>query len=307
MLERERERGRERERARAKDEQKKRVQYALYLKYLENPRVRTRDLFKVVGTLNNWKRMRSAQAVIDTAFNEKVLLGPYLYCNPGVRATLFLNEERRKGEEKAKESSTILDMEFLGFYSYIVFSRENKGNLHYAELTRPSFPAKVILEQPFTGEREFSTGNGTRKLVKDPIPHWDDFDWKVFHAMRNPRHSFLTAARELHVSWKVVKERFEEIVKECKVFMGFFPSGYSKYERLLLTFRTKYESQMREWLSKLDRSVYLFKVDDTLVVYLFTTHANEACLKFCQMEYTGIIRNFRVAFPVGPDDIPIVI
>lgn len=289
---------RESRRAAAKEERKKRVQYALCTTYLENPRVKLRDLLQVINALNNWKKThRSAQALIDAAFREKVLMGPYLYCNQGVRATLFLNEERRQGEEKVKESSTILGIPFLGFYSYVVFSRDDDSNLQYAELTKPSFPGKATLEQPLTDEREFFTRNGGQKLGRDPIPGWDDFDWKVFHAMRNPRHSFLTVARELQVSWKVVKERFEKIVQECKVFMGFFPSGYSKYERLLLAFETDYESQMREWFCRLDRSSYLFKVDDTLIVYLFTTRVNVACLKFCEMEEIGIIRNFRVSFP----------
>ena len=293
-----------------KKDKNKEIQYALYRKYLENPRVKTRDLFRIVRALRNWKIIHgSAQAIVDNSFTDRILVGPYLYCNPGIRVTLYRREERREAEKRMNENSTILGIPLLGFYSCVVFSRNSRDNLRYAELTSPSFPTKVNLEHSLTEDerRSLARIDTPEKLRKDPIPYWDDLDWKVYYAMKNPRRTFFRAAQDLQLPWKMVRERFWRIIKDCKIFMGFFPLGYGGYGQILVTFKTGYETWMRDWLCRLDRSSYLFAVDDTLIVYLFTTHVNMACLKLCEMEQIGVIRDFRVGFPLDVEGGPFVI
>ena len=293
-----------------KKNRKREIQYALYREFLENPRVTTRNLFRIISALCNWKIIHwSAQTIVDNSFTDKVLVGPYLYCNPGIWVTLYRREERTQAEKKMNEHSTILGIQLMGFYSYVVFSRDRVSNLCYAEVTKPSFPEKVSLEHSVTeAEREFLAEVDTpEKLGKDPIPCWDERDWKVYYAMKNPRRPFFEAAQDIQVPWKMVRERFRRIIKDCKVSMGFFPLGYTGYNHMVVTFKTDYETWMRDWLCGIDRSLYLFKVDDILVVYLLTSNVNVACLKFSEMEQIGIIRNFRVAVSVNSDGNPLII
>jgi hypothetical protein len=83
--------------------------------------------------------------------------------------------------------------------------------------------------------------------------------------------------------------------------MGFYPLGYSQYDPLLVTFRTGYETGVRKFLTGLDRSSWLFKVDDMLILYLFQTHINLTCLKFAEINDMGITEDFRVGIPLDMD------
>lgn len=281
------------------DRTRKQIEYALYRTFMENPRVTIKELSRVVAKMRNWKQLHpSARQIIDRPFKNHILVGPYLYCNSGIQVTF----DREEKQEKKEEGTGV---PLVGNYSYVLFSRENKGNLEYAELVRPSFPRKVTLEEGITAdEKEFldQCFVTPQKLKPDVKPLWDDTDWKVYHAMRNVRRNFFEVGKELQLSWKMVKERFQKVLKDCKVFMGFFPLGYRRYDHLLLTVTTDYETGMRKWLQGLDRSSWLFKVDDILIMYLFHSHINCTCLKLCEMAQMGIIRMVRVAFPVCVDE-----
>jgi hypothetical protein len=63
-------------------------------------------------------------------------------------------------------------------------------------------------------------------------------------------------------NWK--RRNYLKILKDCKSLVAFYPKGYSDYNRLLVTFKTEYETGLRESLGKLDRSSYLWKSDDTI-------------------------------------------
>jgi len=277
------------------DRTKKKTDYALYRAVKENPRVTIKELFDVVKSVRNKKRKhKSWTSIIDESFKDQILVGPRLYCNSGIEVTLF-----DEGEPEKEESD--FGISLAGQYSYILFSPKKEGNLEYVELVNPKFPKKVTLESRITcDEKEFfdQCFAAPGMLTPDKNPQWDDTDWKVYWGLQNPRQNFFTVGKELGIPWDKVKERYEKILKDCKVLMGFFPLGYSRYDHLLVTVTTEYETGLQKWLHGLDRSSWLLKVGNTLIMYLFHTHINLTCLKLVEMEEMGILNDFRWAFPI---------
>ena len=79
--------------------------------------------------------------------------------------------------------------------------------------------------------------------------------------------------------------------------MNFFPKGYKGYERLLLTFRTEYEVGLYDALKKLDRTSFLWKVQDFIMLILFVDHYCATVRKFKELEENGLIRDLKVSIP----------
>lgn len=272
------------------------IDYILYTALLENPRMTMKNLIQIVKSFCNVKQYSAAQRVVDNSFKGKTIVGPYLYCNAGINVTLFETDEPTQ-----KELEHSIGIPLVCNYSYVLFSRNEKSNLQYAELVNPSFPSKVTLEGSITlDEKAFIDkcfcNPGT--LEPDKPPDWDGTDLKIYQAMKNPRRRFFEVGKELQMSWKSVRDKYQKIIKDCKVFTGFFPLGYFTYSHLLVTMTTEYEQGVRTWLHGLDRSSWLFKVDNTLVLYFFTTHVNRACLKLCEMRQMGVMNGLKVALPL---------
>lgn len=269
----------------------KEIQYLLYRSFLENPRITLKELSRTYTSVRALKRTQSAQPIVDESFKKGVFLGPYLYISSGVQIKL----SRKKG--KVNETGISL----VGAYSHLHISN-SRGNLQYARCVAPSFPAKVVLESSLDENlnEEFDTCfSAHSRITPDTNPLWDELDWNLYRVMRNLRQDFLTVSRKLNISREEVKKRFGKVVKDCRIAMGFFPQGYLTYSPLLLSMKTDCETGMEKWLSALDRSSWLFKIDDVLMVYLFSTHVNLTCLKFLEMQHVGIIRNVRVSIPLS--------
>lgn len=282
------------------NETNERMKYVLLTTLLENPRITLRELSRIIGSLRNWKLQGSAQRIVDTLFTNGILVGPYLYCNSGKKVTLFKKKDMKE-EKLDKEDFSI---SLAGDYSCLHVSQNGKGTLLYADLIKPSFPRKVALEGSITGAERayFKTWfRAPGRLKPDIMPDWDDEEWELYKVMRNPRQNFFDVGKKLKLPWKTVKEQFQKIVKDCKVCTGFYPLGYSQYDPFLVTFRTEYETGIRKFLTGLDRSSWLFKVDDMLILYLFQTHINLTCLKFAEINEMGIIEDFRVGIPLNMD------
>lgn len=275
------------------EETKTRVWYALHTALGENPRIPTQELRDIVKLVRNMKRQhKSSQMLVDKAFEDQILVGPRLYSNPGITVTLHTKEMNKKVE----------GISLVGQYSDLIISYTGEGNLQYADVVNPSFPKEVTLESGLTpGEKAFFEEITPERLQPDKIPQWDDTDWKVYHALRNPRRDFAEVSQELQIPYKTVEERFEKIVKDCKVFVGFYPLGYKAYNHFLVTFTSDYETGIREWLQQLDRTSFLFKVDDLILVSLFHKHINLTCLKLAELEQIGIIHDFKWAIPFMDD------
>lgn len=119
--------------------------------------------------------------------------------------------------------------------------------------------------------------------------------------MRKPGISFSRVSfllrDDFDITWKTVENRYKEIVQFCKVLIGFFPKGKDAYAETLLTFETEYETGLVNELGKLDRSTYLYKVGNTIILNLFLD-CNKDHYYFLRLQKEEKIKNLTVSIPV---------
>ena len=115
--------------------------------------------------------------------------------------------------------------------------------------------------------------------------------------MRDPTVSYWEVSQSLEGSWQTVKRHYKKILKDCKVWAAFYPHGYRYYSQALLTFKTEYEVGLREELSMLDRSSFLFKFDNTLILHLFYDNSIQH-YAFSRLKKEGKIHDLHVSIPV---------
>ena len=131
-----------------------------------------------------------------------------------------------------------------------------------------------------------------------PQPAWTDFQWEVYRARKNPKRSSVEVGKELGVSYHTVLRGFKEILKDCCMWIPFFPHSYSNYAQYVVTLKTAYEAGIVKELKKLDRASYVYKADNTLILTLFFDRHLEI-ESFLKMEKNGVIHNLRVSYPVN--------
>ena len=256
--------------------------------YAKNPRVSTRELHK---KYSHYANRGATRGLIQEARKEKILIGPSLYCNSGLDVLLLTGDSISDEEfNKYKKDPTLkYAVSFLGSHSLLCF-KKGASILKYSEAVIPSFPAKKSIDDLNLEEKG--------ELPVDPYPHgWDEFDWAVFNHMKNPLISFQKVGSKLNVSWTTIKNRYKKILKSCKIWIGFFPKGYEGYNQTFLTFKTPYEVGLREELQKLDRTSYLYKFEDTIILNLFPDDTLQHYV-FRKWEKEGKIQELRVSIPV---------
>jgi hypothetical protein len=142
------------------------------------------------------------------------------------------------------------------------------------------------------------------ELQQDPYPHkWDALDWKIYELMSKPRSvTFRQLGKKLDISWVAVKNRYNNLVKQCKLLSCFWPLGYDGYLQLAVSFKTKYEIGLVKALKKLGRTTYLYKFDDTIFLILFLLPMafsnNDTIKNFKELEKIGIIYDLRISSPL---------
>jgi len=198
-------------------------------------------------------------------------------------------------KEKKKNSAVFNCMATVGSFSLISFERNKNLSVHnrltYAESTVPSFQGqkKIIDIDPTTFEPE------ELPAVQKPLK-WDDLDWRIYYRMNDPNKSSSRAARDLHVSYKTVLNRLYRIQEDCTIWMPFFPKGYKNYRQSIITLKTKYEMGMKKELEKIDRSSYIYKIGDKLMLHLFLDEYLD--LNFLlDLEKNGVIHSVSVSTP----------
>jgi len=265
--------------------------YQFYTAYLQKPRTSGREMHR---KYSSYRCRESTLSTIEYALENEILIGPYIYCNRHESVILLkdVNNPLDLLEKKKKDPSTTYAIALCGNYSFLSFVLGKiQHKLKYAEITRPSFPGRITPEE--------LTFDSLGELEPDSFPEsWNEFDWKVYHRMRDPSISYLEVGKELGVSFMTVKRHFQKIIKDCKPMIAFFPRGYRGYSKALLTFKTKYEVGVKEALEKLDRSSYLWKFDDTIVLNLFVEDYNATCERFKEMEKIGMIDDFGASIPI---------
>jgi hypothetical protein len=228
-----------------------------------------------------------------------VLSGPFIFCNKGIEVTLEKNGRSplRMLEEKKRDGKTNYAIALCGDWSLISFKYGASMLQHTCTVIPSSLSsARTQVEDLLFDEK------GT--LSRDPYPErWDELDWKAYEILGSPREiTYFKAGQNLGVSWKTVGNRFEKIMKQCKVLTCFFPLGYRGYNQLFVTFRTEYETGLIKALKRLDRTTYLWKYDNMIILNLFLLpdpmSPNRATGRFQELEEIGIIHDLHVSIPI---------
>lgn len=254
-----------------------------------NPRYKNLKFHKA---LSPYKTKDASYKLAKRAFERNIIVGPFLYCNYGFTVNIVRDDMNplKTLKDLKNEKSVTHAIALSGDDTLLVISRGG-NQLSYADAIFPSFTAGLDLCN-FTFSKE-----GT--LEKDPFPReWSPLDRDVFNAMRDPRVSFVDVGRILGVTWATARRHYMKIIEDCKSLVAFYPRGYGGYARLLVTFKTKYETGLKESLEKLDRSSYLWKFDDTIILILFVDDYNGTCEQFNVLEERGMIHNLRISIPI---------
>lgn len=267
--------------------------YAFMTGYEENLRIPIKELHK---RYSSYKAVSSTTDLLKSAVDSQVFIGPRIFLNAHLDVELFSREDVSNLESLELWNSAVSDPSVTyavllsGAYSLLVF-RRGATLLTYAEAVKPVFPARKALEDI----RPSKTG----ELPQDPYPrNWEELDWKVYDYMKYPmRFSFRDVGKRLGISWMTVRDHYNKIVKDCKVWNSFFPRGLPNYYHAFMTFQTEYEIGLRDELMKLDRTSFMYKFEK--IIALFTYWDDQKPHNtFLNLEKEGIIHDLRVSIPI---------
>ena len=264
------------------------VLYRFFSIYQERARVKISTFHRLQ---EKYKNLTSTAKLIKRAKRNRVIIGPYIFCNFGVEVDLLKNvEDSYDLFKKLRKVPTVTSLvTLLGEHSLLIF-RLGASMLKYAEPIKPTYPSKF-------GIRHLEP-NKMGQLQPDQYPsEWDDLDWEIYNNMRDPHVSFPKVAGKLDVTWKTVKERFYRILKGCRIWTEFYPRGKSSYSPAFLTFKTDYEVDLRDQLQKLNRTTILYKVGDSILLFLYLLN-NLELYSFLKLKKKGLIHDLEVSIPV---------
>lgn len=263
--------------------------YAAAKEYYVNPRVSTRELHK---KCSHYKNRNSTTRLLNNARKERVMIGPKIWCNIGYEVEILKNlEDPLLLLDQETENPEVTYMNALiGTVSTVCFKRGDRV-VQYAEAIFPTYPAKKTINDIQLDKKG--------KLPNDAYPEkWDELDWNVFKAMRDPFTSYVTAGGRLGVSWHTVKNRFEKIIKDCKTWIVFLPMGYTFYKQVYLLFETDYEVNFINELQKLDRTSIIYKFNDKILLHLFLDELLDVQI-FYKLKRKRMIHSLYVSVPIG--------
>jgi hypothetical protein len=272
------------------------VLHLLYSELNINPKI---DDSKLHKKQSMYKARRSTAKLLAEAMEDKIIVGPFLYCNSGTTVDIFYTGDIEDPVEYLdvcrKNPLVTRAVILLGEHSFLCF-KKGASILTYAEAIRPTLNSSFSLDDIRLTEKG--------KLPVDPYPHgWDDLDWEIYHRMRYPRVAFSHISQQLRkdgmydVTYKTVETRYKNLVNDCKIMAAFFPRGMDSYSQTFLAFQTDYEENLRLELQKLDRSSYIYKIGDTILLNLFLDNNIEHRI-FVDLKKKEKIRDLHVSMPV---------
>jgi hypothetical protein len=200
-------------------------------------------------------------------------------------------------EKDKRDNSVYHSMALVGSYSLISFRRNQESSdgtniLTYAESIVPTYPSSNSMV-----DINLSTCKAQKLPTMRKSLEWDDLDWGIYHNMRDPNRPSNVAAKALGLSHMTVLNRFYRIQRDCSIWMPFFPKGYNGYSQSIVQLKTEYEVGLRDELQKLDRSTYIYKIDDFLLLHLFLEE-NKDLNPFLDLEKKGLIHSLGVSIPL---------
>jgi len=267
--------------------------YLYFSAKLRNPRISVTDFFPLQNAYESDSALRW---LISDAFKMNIISKPEIFCNTGVSVELLSTcENQLKLLLECKEDpKTTYAIALCGAWSFVRV-RKGASDLRFADRVVPTYPSKITPQEIFFNEKG--------KLKNDPYPHgWDEIDWEVYYLMKDPSDSYTEAIRKSKkegsgLSRITIKRHFKKILKDCKLQMNFFPKGYKGYDQVFFTFRTDYEVGLHKALQKLDRTSFLWKVQDFITLNLFVEHYCATVRRFKELEENGLIRDLKVSIP----------
>ncbi|MGD2250393.1 MAG: hypothetical protein PVF58_18510 [Candidatus Methanofastidiosia archaeon] len=245
-----------------------------------------------------YSRIQSTVTLINKAYKKGVVYGPLLYANVGIEVHLMddIDNPSKFLEECKNDEKTTMAIPLRGEWSFIHF-KYGASMLTYMDQILPGF---------YSSSNECIENLCVTKkgvLPIDLYPHgWSETHWKIYELMYSPRDcTFKGIGDCMGVHWKTVKKYFLEVLGHCKVLMSFFPLGDKGYSYHVVTFKTAYEVGILNALKKLDRTSYIFKVEDIIILGLFLKpgpKAHEKSTKwFTYLEEVGLIHDLHVSIP----------
>lgn len=269
------------------------IVYQYFLAKTKNPRLTINDFFP---QQNAYESTRALGWLLRDAYALRIISRPELFVNIGVSFELQNTDENQlELLKKCKnDPKTTYAIALCGAYSFL---RVYKGasDLKFADRVVPVYPDEITPQEiVFDKEGE---------LENDCYPHgWDEIDWEVYELMKDPTTSFTDALRQSKkegsgLNRKTIRDHFKKILKDCKVHMNFFPDGYKSYDQVFLKFKTEYEIGLYETLKKLDRTSFLWKVNDFILLTLFVHHYCATVRRFKELEEKGLIQHLKVSIP----------
>ncbi len=265
--------------------------YSFMTVFAENPRISIKELYR---KYSKYRAISTIEDLLRRARDNQILLGPRIFVNAHVDVELLSIEDRSRPDffkswEKAIEDPKVTYACMLGGAHQLLVFKRGATILTYAEAVKPSYPARKKMEEICP------TKIGA--LPNDPYPNsWNEMDWEVYKYMSNPLVPFSDVGKKLGVSWQTVKNHFEKILKDCKIWQSFFPRGLQNYYHTFLTFETDYEIGLREELTRVDRSSFLYKFGKEIILFAYWDRQDFGV--FFKLEKEGIIRDLRVSAPV---------
>jgi hypothetical protein len=261
----------------------------------QNPKVPTS---KIHRNYSSYSRRKSITDIINKAYMRKVITGPVLFTNSGIEVSLIndVSNPREFFENCKKDEKTTLAVVSHGYWS-IFLCKRGANTLQYHDSILPN--NRCISHNK--AEKIFFEEGGT--LPTDLYPHkWFEEHWNIYYCMKYPRNkTFREAGKELGIDWVTTREYFLDVLKQCKIITNFFPLGTEAYSPLLVTLKTNHETGLIKGLRSLDRTTYLYKAENTLILLIgidpVPRAQNHLTDKFERLEEIGLISDLHISTP----------
>lgn len=245
-----------------------------------------------------YTRTTSTINQIIKANNKKVVVGPYLFVNGGIEATLIHNIDnpRKFFKECKKDKKTTLIYASNGFWP-IFWCKYGANTLQFHDSILP-FNGNInekVIGNIFFEEKGI--------ITEDQYPHkWFEKHWEIYHCLKYPRNkTFREAGKELKIDWVSTREYFLDVLQQSKVMTNFFPLGSEVYSPLLVTFKTNYEIGILKGLKTLNRTTYVYKTNNILILLLCISPSpreqNHFADKFQRLNEMGLIHDLHITTP----------
>jgi hypothetical protein len=246
-----------------------------------------------------YSRIQSTVELANKAYRRGAISGPFLYANVGIEVHLMddVDNPRELLEECKNDEKTTMAIALRGEWSFIQF-QYGASMLQYMDQIVPNYYSPRL-----NGSIEDLNPKEKGRLPTDLYPHgWLEEHWKIYDLMSAPRKvSFRATGDCIGLHWKTTKLRYQEVLDQCKVLTAFFPLGSEGYSYHVVTFKTEYELGFLRTLAKLDRTSYIYKVEDIIILGLFLKPGPKAHKKstkqFTHLEEIGLIHDLHVSIP----------